>query len=121
MSERMRFVRGNERLAQALADPELRREVDEVRDEMDQADRAYRMNLAAIRTAAHLTQTEVAEKMGLKQAAVSAVERRDDLLLSTLANYLQAAGVTAPRLVITTGDGHDVEYPLTAHLIGEGR
>ena len=43
-----------------------------------------------------------------------AVEKRDDLLLSTLANYLRATGATAPRIVITTSDGRDLEYPLPA-------
>jgi len=35
-------------------------------------------------------------------------EHRGDLLLSTLANYLRAAGATDPRTVVTAG-GHDVE------------
>ncbi len=111
MSSRERFIRGNERLEQALQDPDTRARVDAIREEMDQADREYQVNLASIRSAANLTQTELAERMGLKQAAVSAVEHRDDLLLSTLANYLRAAGATDPRIVITTG-GHDIEYPL---------
>ncbi len=114
ISENERFVRGNEWLARAVSDPDTRTRVDAIEGEMEQVERTYRMNLAAIRHAAHLTQTEVAERMGVKQGAVSAVEKRDDLLLSTLANYLHATGATAPRIVITTGDGRDVEYPPTA-------
>lgn len=111
MSSQERFIRGNERLEQALQDTDTRARVGAIREEMDQADREYQINLASIRSAANLTQTELAERMGLKQAAVSAVEHRDDLLLSTLANYLRATGATDPRIVVTTG-GHDVEYPL---------
>ncbi len=111
MSSRERFVRGNERLNRALQDPDTRERVAAIRDEMDQADREYQVNLASIRSAANLTQAELADRVGLKQAAVSAVEHRDDLLLSTLANYLRATGATDPRIVVTAG-GHDVEYPL---------
>lgn len=111
MSSRERFVRGNERLGRALQDPGTRERVAAIRDEMEQADREYQVNLASIRSAANLTQAELADRMGLKQAAVSAVEHRDDLLLSTLANYLRATGATDPRIVVTAG-GHDVEYPL---------
>ncbi len=114
MTNTERFVRGNEWLTRAVADPDTRARVEAIEGEMAEVERTYRMNLAAIRHAADLTQTEVAERMGVKQGAVSAVEKRDDLLLSTLSNYLRATGATAPRIVITTSDGRDVEYPLPA-------
>ena len=116
MSEQ--FVRGNDRLDRMLADPDTRRRVDQIRSEMDQADREQKMNLAAIRLAADLTQVELAQRMGIKQSAVSGLEARDDMLLSTLANYLSAAGASNPRVVVTIG-GHDVEYPLPTP--GSGR
>jgi transcriptional regulator with XRE-family HTH domain len=47
-------------------------------------DRAYAMNLAMIRKAAQLTQVEVAKRLGVGQAAVSRMESRGDMLLSTL-------------------------------------
>lgn len=112
MSELEQDGVGNRWLKRVMADPETRGRVEALEVEMEQVERSYRMNLAAIRNAARMTQTEVAEKMGVKQGAVSAVEKRDDLLLSTLSNYLRATGATAPRLVITTSDGRDVEYPL---------
>lgn len=112
MSDPTQVGPGNRWLDRVMADPDTRGRVEAIEEEMEQVERVYRMNLAAIRNAAHLTQTEVAERMGIGQGAVSAVERRDDLLLSTLANYLQATGATDPRLVVTTSDGHDVEYPL---------
>lgn len=114
MSEAQQTGRGNQWLDRVMADPGTRARVEAIEVEMEQVERTYRLNLAAIRNAAHMTQTDVAERMGVKQGTVSAVERRDDLLLSTLANYLQATGATAPRLVITTSDGRDVEYPLPA-------
>jgi transcriptional regulator with XRE-family HTH domain len=42
------------------------------------------MNPAMIRKAAQLTQAEVARKLGVGQAAVSRLEGREDMLLSTL-------------------------------------
>ncbi|GAB90059.1 hypothetical protein [Gordonia rhizosphera] len=42
--------------------------------------------------------------MGIKQAAVSGLEARDDLLLSTLANYLAAAGATDVTITARLGE-----------------
>lgn len=39
------FIRGNDRLAKALEDPERRARVDAIVGEMDQVDRAYKMGL----------------------------------------------------------------------------
>ncbi|HWZ51979.1 MAG TPA: helix-turn-helix transcriptional regulator [Granulicella sp.] len=50
------------------------------------------MGFAALRKARHHTQVEVAEKLGIDQASVSAIEKRTDLLLSTLAKYVRALG-----------------------------
>jgi hypothetical protein len=36
----------------------------------------------------------------MEQAAVSKLERRDDLLLSTLRQYLSATGAEHPRIVV---------------------
>ncbi len=38
--------------------------------------------------------------LGVEQAAVSKIERRDDLLLSTLRQYLAATGAEHPRIVV---------------------
>ncbi|HEY5852757.1 MAG TPA: XRE family transcriptional regulator [Aldersonia sp.] len=109
------FVRGNERLAKKLADPDTAQRVKAIRAEISQADRAHAMGLAAIRRAAQLTQTELAQRMGIKQAAVSGLEARDDLLLSTLANYLAAAGATEVTITARLG-GRTVEVALPAQL-----
>jgi DNA-binding transcriptional regulator YiaG len=95
-------------LQQMLADPDTRSRVKQVRAEMDQAEREQQMSLAMIRKAADLTQVELAARMGIKQSAVSGMESRPDILLSTLSSYLRAADA---RAVVTLG-GRDVEYPL---------
>ncbi|MCH9668021.1 MAG: XRE family transcriptional regulator [Actinomycetia bacterium] len=104
-------MRGNARLAKMLADPETRAEVDAIVDEMGQIDRAYKMGLAAVRHAANLTQAELAQRMGIKQAALSGVENREDLLLSTLASYLEAAGARDVAITAKLGD-RTIEMPL---------
>jgi transcriptional regulator with XRE-family HTH domain len=68
------------------------------------------IDLAAIRRAADLTQTELAADLRVGQAAVSKIERQSDMLLSTLASYLQALDVDA-SLVVEVG-----EQTLTYHL-----
>jgi DNA-binding XRE family transcriptional regulator len=85
--------------------------VERIRAEMAEADRAYAENLAAVRKAADLTQVELAKAMGVAQSEISRIESRPDMLLSTLANYLAAAG-DRPRVVVTIA-GHDVEIDLT--------
>lgn len=97
--ERLKARRGN------------RHRVDYIRAEMADADRVYAENLAAVRKAADLTQVELARAMGVAQSEISRIESRPDMLLSTLAGYLAAAG-DRPRVVVTIA-GHDVEIDLT--------
>ncbi len=85
--------------------------VHRVRAEMAEADRIYAENLAAVRKAADLTQVELARAMGVAQSEISRIESRPDMLLSTLAGYLAAAG-DRPRVVVTIA-GRDVEFDLT--------
>ncbi len=47
-----------------LAEPDTAAAVTQIREGMDQMDREYRMNLAAIRHAADLTQVELAQTGG---------------------------------------------------------
>ena len=51
-----------------------------------------RMGFASLRKARQQTQVELADKLGIDQASVSAIENRSDLLLSTLAKYVRALG-----------------------------
>lgn len=117
--EQTTYVRGNQRLANMLADPDTAERVETIRAEMSQADRAHAMGLATIRQAAQLTQTELATRMGIKQAAVSGLESRDDLLLSTLANYLAAAGATDVTITARLGS-RTIEVALPAATPAHG-
>lgn len=53
---------------------------------------AYETTLRDLRKALELTQVEVAHKLHMKQEAVSRLERRTDLLLSTLIAYIKSMG-----------------------------
>jgi transcriptional regulator with XRE-family HTH domain len=70
------------------------------------------IDLATIRRAAGLTQTELAHSLGVGQAQISKIERQSDMLISTLASYLAALGVDA-KVVVEAG-GQTVTYDLTA-------
>ncbi len=50
------------------------------------------LTLRDLRQAEHLTQERMAELMGVEQESVSRLERRADLLLSTLSSYVAAMG-----------------------------
>ena len=53
----------------------------------------------------------LAAALGVEQAAVSKIERRHDLLLSTLREYLTATGAQHPRIVVEK-DGVEVSLDL---------
>jgi transcriptional regulator with XRE-family HTH domain len=74
-------------------------------------DRVYAMNLAMIRKAAQMTQVEVARKLGVGQGVVSRLEHRDDMLLSTLYDYLMATGADGAGIVVTV-HGQRIELDL---------
>lgn len=69
------------------------------------------IDLAAIRKATGLTQISLAAKLGVGQAAVSKIERHNDMLLGTLASYLTALGVDA-QIVVEVGE-ETMTYSLT--------
>ncbi len=53
---------------------------------------AQEMTLRELREALTLTQTRIAETLGIGQDSVSRLEKRSDLLLSTLRSYVEAMG-----------------------------
>ncbi len=53
---------------------------------------AEEMTLRELRRARKLTQTRVAKKLGISQDSVSRMEKRSDLLLSTLRKTIEAMG-----------------------------
>jgi transcriptional regulator with XRE-family HTH domain len=50
------------------------------------------ITLAELPRAFSLTQETLAKKLNVKQAEISKVENRDDMLMSTLRNFVQATG-----------------------------
>jgi hypothetical protein len=106
-----RFVDVSDRIDRMLADPEIAAEVAKVEARAETEDRLYAMNLAMVRKAAEMTQTEIAEKLGVHQGDISKLEHRSDLLLSTLVGYLIATGAEHPRLVVDI-HGRSVELNL---------
>jgi transcriptional regulator with XRE-family HTH domain len=78
---------------------------------------AEEMSLRALRMAAGKTQVAVAAQLGLKQENVSRIEQRGDMLLSTLARYLQAVGGNL-RLTAEIG-GKSVPLAGFAALVGD--
>ena len=50
------------------------------------------MQLQELRKSRQLTQTDVARAMNLEQASISKIERREDMYVSTLRQYVHALG-----------------------------
>ena len=69
------------------------------------------LTLRDLRQAQRLTQERMAELMGVEQENVSRLERRADLLLSTLSGYVAAMGGKL-RLVAEFPDRHPVTIAL---------
>ncbi len=95
-----------------LATPDSADKIAEHRAEMKEADRRYAMGLAAVRHAFDLTQTELAERLGVSQANIAKIEKRSDLLVSTLHSYLGALGGDV-RIVVSF-QGREIEVTLDA-------
>ncbi|RAY11906.1 XRE family transcriptional regulator [Actinomadura craniellae] len=106
------FVRGNDHLDRLLSDPLIAADVADANAAAEELDRTYAMNLAMIRKAGQMTQAEVAKKLGVGQGVVSRLENRDDMLLSTLFDYLMATGAEGASIVVTV-HGHKVELDLS--------
>ncbi|MFZ4841717.1 helix-turn-helix domain-containing protein [Mycetocola saprophilus] len=102
------FLRGNSRLAEMLEDVETAQAVADLEARADKIDEAYARTLTMIREAQNLTQADIARLLQISQGAVSQLENRSDMLLSTLRNYIQAIGAQNPRLIVTV-NGEDVE------------
>jgi DNA-binding XRE family transcriptional regulator len=106
-----KFEQGNDYLDELLAAPGIADKVAEVQEANRALDRSYAMNLAMIRAAADKTQAEIAEKMHVSQGVVSKLERRDNMLLSTFLQYLNATGADDVRIVVSI-HGQEIEVDL---------
>ena len=68
--------------------PERRRRIEERAAELI----AEEMTLRELRKARQLTQASIARELGISQDAISRLEKRSDLLLSTLRRTVEAMG-----------------------------
>ncbi len=64
----------------------------ELTHEIDAHVERKQATLAQVRQAVGLTQTQLAEELGIAQGDVSKIERRDNLRLATLARFIEATG-----------------------------
>ncbi len=76
------------------------------------------LTLQQLRKAKALTQAQLAETLGIRQATIAKMEKRSDLMISTLRSYVEAMGgrlsliVEFPdRLPVHLGGLGDVEQP----------
>ena len=68
----------------------------------------HQATLAQVRKAKSLTQTTIGQLLDMDQSEVSRLERRSDMLLSTLRSFIQAAGGDL-QLVATFPDSEPVQ------------
>ena len=61
--------------------------------------RAEYLTLQELRKAKKLTQTQLAEALNIRQATIAQMEKRSDLMLSTLRSYVEAMGGTLSLIV----------------------
>lgn len=69
------------------------------------------MQLQAVRQARQMTQLDVGTAMGIEQAAISKLERRNDMHVSTLREYIRALGGEL-KLVASFPDGDVTLNPM---------
>ena len=79
------------------------------------------LTLQQLRKAKELTQVQLAETLGIRQATIAKMEKRSDLMISTLRSYVEAMGgrlnliVEFPgRLPVHLGGLGDVEQPTSS-------
>lgn len=70
------------------------------------------VGLGTLRRDRNLTQSELAERLGVDQGAISRLERRGDHKLSTVLEYLASLGGEDVDLTVTFADGQQISLPL---------
>lgn len=89
------------------------------RIEARKAELRTEMDLAELRRALQLTQATLAETLGVGQAEISKLEKRADILVSTLRRFVGAMGgeleirAVFPDSVVTIRDFSDLTGPTT--------
>jgi DNA-binding transcriptional regulator YiaG len=110
---RTRFRRANKRIDELAKDPLIADDVRRYAAEREKVNRVYAQGLADIRHASSLTQQQMAVLLDTDQGTVSRIEHREDLLLSTLRQYLAAVGAEHPKIVVEK-DGVEIVLELDA-------
>jgi DNA-binding XRE family transcriptional regulator len=77
---------------ESLRDPEYAAGMPEARRRVQEEIREHEVRLAELRKGRLLSQSELAERLGVHQTQVSRVERGDDPQVSTLRAYVEALG-----------------------------
>jgi DNA-binding XRE family transcriptional regulator len=130
---------GPESWSSAIADSnDMARNYKELQATMDPASRLdnqrrvreelQKMALQELRDAKQLTQADMAEMLDVPQSSISRIEQRADMYLSTLRNYVHAAGGEL-RIQAVFPDGGTVvidqfgeyeERPYVVHAVAQG-
>lgn len=110
-----RFRRANKRIEELVNDPLIADDVRRYAAERETINRIHARGLAEIRKASNLTQKQMAELLDTDQGTVSRIEHRDDLLLSTLRQYLAATGAQHPKIVVEK-DGIEIALELDSFV-----
>jgi DNA-binding XRE family transcriptional regulator len=90
------------------ADPERRARVERISREYDAI-----LALADLRESLGVTQTELAKLLEVSQPNISKLERKEDVYLSTLENYITALGGRLELKAVFEGRSVDLELPLS--------
>jgi DNA-binding XRE family transcriptional regulator len=75
------------------------------------------MDLAELRRARTLSQEELAQTLGIGQAAVAKIEKRADMYVSTLRRFIKAMG--GELWIVAHFAGHDVHIQNFTELDGQ--
>ncbi len=78
--------------AKVLESPRAKAAHSKLTEEIDAHVERKQATLAQVRQAVGLTQTQLAEELGIAQGDVSKIERRDNLRLTTLSRFIEATG-----------------------------
>lgn len=87
--------------------------------EADRLEAEY-VTLRALRKAHDLTQVQLADKLGKSQVSIAKMEKRSDLLISTLRDYVEAMGGTL-NLSVDFPEGAPVFLSGLGEIEAEGK
>lgn len=97
--------------------PERKARVVERADELIAEEKALR----ELRAARAMSQVELATRLGVKQAEISKMERRTDMYLSTLRDYVEALGGSLHVVVEFPGIGTTRIKHLSSKWLGDSK